>query len=520
MHDDQNRAHDADRRHITALQSEVLSGEAELSSTLTAPIVPPSKSWTGPAVSWPAMSGSCVRRDVAILLAVALAFADASVVVLALPEIVTRLHVSISNVTWVIMAYNLALIVGAAAAIPFAGRLGPRAALVAGLALFGFASIGCGLCSSIALLVPFRCVQGLGGGLLLCASLPLLTRGVRSADAAVHRWSTSAAIGMAVGPALGGLITQIFDWRWIFLAQAPVATLAAVLVLILDVPAEPTVEAGNPQRARRSVLMANAGLTLLSAGLISALFLVVLLLIVVWRLMPITAAAVVTSIPLTAVVAERVGRRCSTEALVGVGASLVGLGLFGASLVTHPEVLWLTVTLGVIGVGLGLAVPSLTTIALGGGGAAAARAAKTVAARDGGVALGLLVLTPVFVHQLHQAPNQALATGSRAILAARISPSIEASLVPALLADYRDTPQGELPDFAGTFARETTHASSRERVALARLHRQLDSIVERAVTGAFGAPLRYGGFFALAVLPLLGLELTLRSHDSRRRDRD
>ncbi len=465
------------------------------------------------------MSGSRVRRDLAILLAVALAFADASIVVLALPEIVTRLHVSISNVTWVIMAYNLALIVGAATVIPFAGQLGSKPALVAGLALFGLASIGCAVCSSMAGLVPFRCVQGLGGALLLSASLPLLTRGARTTNAAVHSWSTSAAIGMAVGPALGGAITQILDWRWIFLAQAPVATVAVVLVLLVDVPTKPTAEAQNAQRATPSVLMANAGLTLLSAGLISALFLVVILLIIVWGLMPITAAAVVTSIPLTAAVAERVGRGCSTEALVGVGAGLVGLGLFGVSLVTHREILWATIMLGVIGVGLGLAVPSLTTIALGGAGAAAARAAKTVAARDGGVALGLLVLTPVFVHQLHQAPTQALSTGSRVILAAPISPGIEASLVPALLADYRNTPQGELPNFAGTFARATGHASSRERVALAHLHRQLDSIVERAVTGAFRGPLRYGGLFALAVLPLLGLQLLLRSREPGHRNR-
>ncbi len=465
------------------------------------------------------MSGSRARRDIAILLAVALAFADASIVVLALPEIVTRLHVSISNVTWVIMAYNLALIVGAITVIPFAGRLRSRAALVAGLVLFGLASIGCGVCSSMAVLVPLRCVQGVGGGLLLCASLPLLTRGARAADAAVHRWSTSAAIGMAVGPALGGAITQIFDWRWIFLAQAPVATLAVVLVLVVGVPAEPMADAGNAQRAAPSVLMANAGLTLLSAGLISALFLVVLLLIIVWGLTPITAAAVVTSIPLTAAAAERVGRGRTTEALVGLGAILVCLGLFGASLVTHREVLWVTIMLGIIGVGLGLAVPSLTTIALGGAGAAAARAAKTVAARDGGVALGLLVLTPVFVHQLHQAPTQALSSGTKAILAAPISPNIEATLVPRLLADYRDTPQGELPNFARTFARESAHATRSERVALSHLHRRLDSIVEQAVTGAFRAPLRYGGFFALAVLPLLGLQLMLRSRNSRARDR-
>src|SRR6516162_9320139 len=113
-------------------------------------------------------------QNVTLRLVVALAFADASIVVLALPEIVTRLHTSISHVTWVITAYNLALIVTAAAVIPFASRLDATRALIAGLALFGLASIGCGVADSMTALVPLRCLQGVGGGLLLCASLPML----------------------------------------------------------------------------------------------------------------------------------------------------------------------------------------------------------------------------------------------------------------------------------------------------------------------------------------------------------
>src|SRR5579871_6688986 len=98
------------------------------------------------------MVASRVWQNVAIRLAVALAFADASIVVLALPEIVTRLHTSISHVTWVITAYNLTLIATAVAVVPFARRLDPTRALLAGLALFGLASIGCGLAYSMSAL--------------------------------------------------------------------------------------------------------------------------------------------------------------------------------------------------------------------------------------------------------------------------------------------------------------------------------------------------------------------------------
>src|SRR5437588_11439348 len=91
-----------------------------------------------------------------VRLAVALAFADASIVGLALPQIVDRLHSSISHVTWVIMAYNLALIAGCAAVLPIARRVASTRALVIGLTVFGLASIGCGAADTLGALIPLR----------------------------------------------------------------------------------------------------------------------------------------------------------------------------------------------------------------------------------------------------------------------------------------------------------------------------------------------------------------------------
>ena len=119
---------------------------------------------------------------------------------LALPEIVIRLHTSISHVPWVITAYNLALIITAVAAIPCARRFASTRALIAGLALFGFASIGCGVANTMSALVPFRCLQGVGGGLLLCASLPMLASTAPAGDSPLNGWSAAAAIGIAVDP--------------------------------------------------------------------------------------------------------------------------------------------------------------------------------------------------------------------------------------------------------------------------------------------------------------------------------
>src|SRR5947209_19996163 len=89
-----------------------------------------------------------------VRLSVALAFADASIVVLALPQIVNRLHTSISHSTWVIMSYNLALIVTSLAIVPLARRLPATPTLVAGLVVFRLASIGCGASNSLPALIP------------------------------------------------------------------------------------------------------------------------------------------------------------------------------------------------------------------------------------------------------------------------------------------------------------------------------------------------------------------------------
>ena len=448
-------------------------------------------------------------QNFTVRLAVALAFADASIVVLALPEIVTRLHTSISHVTWVIMAYNLALIVTAVAVIPFARRLESTRALIAGLALFGLASIGCGVANSMSALVPLRCLQGVGGGVILCASLPMFASTARPGDSPFNGWSAAAAIGVAVGPAAGGVLTQIFDWRAIFLAQAPVAALAAILVLAVHVRSGNELEQELDHRpAALDPLTANAGLALLSAGLICALFLVVLVLIDVWLLSPIAAAAVVTTIPLATAIAERRLRGSSPIALGAVGSALVAAGLIGLSFLTHRELGWVIVTLALVGTGLGLAFPGLTTAALRSGGPAAVRAAKTVAARDAGIVLGLVVLTPVFVNQLNKAPNQALPAATKAVLTAPIPSNLKVSLAPGLVADYKNAPQSQLPNFAPTFAQASAHATASDRAALHDLHNRLDSIVQRAATSAFKVPLRYGAIFAIIVLPLLGLRLS------------
>ena len=76
-----------------------------------------------------------------------------------------------------------------------------------------------------------RCLQGAGAALMLGASLPVLTALQGSAAAGRRLWAGAGVIGAVIGPAVGGLLTQVFDWRAIFYLQAPVAALALVGVL-------------------------------------------------------------------------------------------------------------------------------------------------------------------------------------------------------------------------------------------------------------------------------------------------
>ncbi len=445
-----------------------------------------------------------------VRLSIALAFADASVVVLALPQIVVRLHTSISHVTWVITAYNLSLIVCTIAIVPFAARLASRPALVTGLAVFGLASLGSGAAGDLTVLIVFRCVQGAGAALLVSASLPLLARAGDTGSSLLHRWATTAAFGAAVGPAAGGILTQLFDWRAIFLAQAPVAAVAAVTAIAgrLEPEGSELVDDAEQQRADRDGLsptLANVSLALLSAALIGALFLSTVLLINVWTLSPLGAAAALSLIPIaTAITGHLVASR-SLRLTAAVGSLVLAAGLVVLALITHHELFPALVALALCGTGLGLAFPSLTTVALETHGPLVARAARTVAAREGGLVLGLVLLTPILVNQLKGIQNQATPPITAVVTAAPVSLGTKLDLAGALESAAAKAPQSQLPDLGPPFAHAAAAASASTRATLATLETQVEAIVVRAATHAFRRPLLICALLSVLALVPLGV---------------
>jgi predicted MFS family arabinose efflux permease len=441
-----------------------------------------------------------------VRLAIALAFADASVAVLALPQIVIRLHTSISHVTWVITAYNLALIATTIAIVPFASRLANRRTLVAGLALFGLASLGSGAATSLAILVVWRCLQGAGGALFVCASLPLFSAQSRAGSGSLHGWAATAALGAGLGPAAGGLLTQLFDWRAIFFAQAPVAAAAALASLAVAGRAtaggrgsQQATAPRAPTRWRGSLAprMANIALAFVSAGLIGALFLATVLLIDVWQISPLGAAAILLVIPLATALTDRATRGRPARPTAAAGAILLAAGLGGLALLTHRELVLATLALAGCGAGLGLSFPSLTRVALETSGPVVGRAARTVAAREGGLVIGLVLLTPVLVNQLDAAPGHAIPKITRTLIFAPVSLATKFELGAGLAQANAKAPASQLPDIGPPFARVESGATASTRSALQTLRAQVQALIVRAVTAGFRKPL---GLCALLTL--------------------
>ena len=129
--------------------------------------------------------------------------------------------------------------------------------------------------------------------------LELLPATVGSERRATAIWATAGATGAALGPAVGGLLTELVSWQSIFLIQVPIALVAAVPILaVARHEAATGIVASELRRTGRPHLLANLALALVSAAIAAALFLLVLLLIEGWRMSPIGAAIVVSVMPL------------------------------------------------------------------------------------------------------------------------------------------------------------------------------------------------------------------------------
>jgi EmrB/QacA subfamily drug resistance transporter len=156
---------------------------------------------------------------------------DASIVQLALPTLERTFDSGLAAVGWVSIGYSLAF----AAALPVFARLaemGHRKVMyVCGFALFGLFSALCGFAPSLGWLVAFRVLQGASGALLGANSIVILVlaSGAAMRGRALGIFATAQAVGVCLGPALGGIILGSLSWHWIFWVTVPVAIVATAV---------------------------------------------------------------------------------------------------------------------------------------------------------------------------------------------------------------------------------------------------------------------------------------------------
>lgn len=445
------------------------------------------------------MSESPRPRAAALALAVGLVLADSSIVVLALPEIYRELDASVAAVSWVLVSFNLVMALAAVPAAHLARRLGPGRAAAIGLAVFAGASLACAVSDQLSTLIAARCVQALGGAAAVTAVLELLPATVGSERRAAAVWATAGATGAALGPAIGGLLTELVSWQSIFLIQVPIALAAAVPIFaVARHEAATGVLSAELRQTGRPHLLANLALALISAAIAGALFLLVLLLIEGWRLTPIGAAIVVSVMPLFALLGSRLGDWVpSARARAAAGAILVSGGLGGLALLPKAEVVLTLPPQVMIGIGLALVLSALTETALSGRAPQAIHGGWTISARHAGVVIGILAVTPIFTHDIAEQRRDAIDAGTAVILDSRVQPLLKLDLA-RKIEDRLDEEKGKVPTIGPAF--EPLPEEPEERDQVVGLREELQDQLNRGATHAFSP-----SFGLAALIGLLSL---------------
>jgi MFS family permease len=173
----------------------------------------------------------------ASILGSSLAFVDATVVNVALPAIQRDLGASVYQAQWVVESYALMLAALLLAGGALGDRLGRRRVFLLGVAIFGLASVACGLSQTVGQLIAARAVQGVGAALLVPGSLALISVAFppNERGKAFGTWAAFSGVTSALGPLLGGYLIDRLSWHWAFAVNVPIV-LIVVGITLAQVP--------------------------------------------------------------------------------------------------------------------------------------------------------------------------------------------------------------------------------------------------------------------------------------------
>ena len=204
----------------------------------------------GPAIG-SEVSELTPRRQLAALATVCVSLMvitiDVTILNVALPTLATELNADTSALQWFVNAYELVFAGLLLTAGALADRCGRRRILATGLVVFGAASAACAMSDSPSELIVGRVAMGLGGALVLPATLSIVTNVFTEPTArarAIAVWAGVAALGLGLGPLVGGWLLQHFDWGSVFLVNVPVV-IAAIAAGRLSIPESRSPRAGR-----------------------------------------------------------------------------------------------------------------------------------------------------------------------------------------------------------------------------------------------------------------------------------
>ncbi|HEU4840651.1 MAG TPA: MFS transporter, partial [Ilumatobacteraceae bacterium] len=341
--------------------------------------------------------------------------------------------------------------------------------------------------------------QGVGATLLLAGSLPVLGAIGPGPGRARRWWALAGAVGAAIGPALGGVLTELFDWRAIFFVQAPIV--AGALVVASD-PAARALRreghlAGEPEARRGNVIVANIGFALVFAALVAALFLGVLLAIEVWRYSPVQSAVLVSALPLGMAVGRRFQAAPAPVVAVG-GALLLAAGLTGLALVPGSQPVMAAVSFAICGAGFDLVHEVLDGAAVPADGPAVRASAVSIGARHAGLVLGLALIAPVLSSSLEAGIERATLGATQTMLTTDLALSDKIPVTWALRNAIEEAPRGQVPDLAGEFDERGATGDN----SMARARDALMDTVTDAVSRSFRPAFLIAALLAaLAAIP-------------------
>lgn len=330
---------------------------------------------------------------------------DASIIALTYRSIGHDFRAGLSAVQWVSLSY---LIVLGGLLLPvgrLSDRFGRKRVYLWGFAVFAAASAGCALAPSLGMLAGLRAVQGAGAAMLQANSVAIVSTVAPRARlrAALGLQAAAQAIGLALGPTVGGLIVQTVGWRWVFAINVPVGVVAVIAgrYLLPRTRVRPGERGGGRALLRDRAVPRSLGGALLAYLLLFGPIVLVPSVLQGDGVSALLAGCVVAALPagfaLGAVGAERLlplgwtpARRCR----LGLALAVVGLGGLLADHAAWPA------ALGLLGLGLGVFTPANNAVIMAAApaGAVALTGGLVSAARAAGTALGTLLVVTLLDH--------------------------------------------------------------------------------------------------------------------------